>query len=119
MRESYGTDWHNAPPPPSQRTYSGPKQILEAAKTANQPPPLPDNLISLVYSALDQLYNQPDLNEATRRLRLARVRAGAADNKELIPVLDSALDQLETALPRINEVTWFLEEALAELEPNI
>jgi hypothetical protein len=33
-------------------------------------------------------------------------------------VLDSALDQLETALPRVNEVIWFLEEALAELEIN-
>jgi hypothetical protein len=118
LKQSYGADWESTPSPPEQRTYSGPKQILDAAQ-ANEPQPLPEGLLDLVYSALDQLYNQPNLNEAIRRLRLARVRSGAARNSDLTPVLDSALDQLETALPRVNEVTWFLEEALAELEANI
>jgi hypothetical protein len=49
-------------------------------------------------------------------LRLARVRAANAGQSDLLPILDGALDQLEAALPRVNEAAWFLEEALAELE---
>ncbi|GAB4422637.1 MAG: hypothetical protein Kow0031_00600 [Anaerolineae bacterium] len=115
MTASYGPAWEAAPEPVAQRSYSGPKQVAEAAREAGISP-LPEGVISLIYSAVDQLYGQPNLNEAIRRLRLARVRAaGTPNNNELLRVLDSALDQAEAPLPRINEITWFLEEALAEL----
>jgi len=113
LQKSYGDTWHEPAQPVEQRTYSGPKQINQVD---TPPEPLPDNLVNLVYSAVDQLYHTPNLNEAIRRLRLARVRAANANNSTLIPILDSALDQLEVSLPRVNEVTWFLEEALAELD---
>jgi hypothetical protein len=116
LKDSYGDQWDRPAETVSQRTFSGPKQIQEAAARLAQANPLPDDLFKLVYSAVDQLYGTPNLNEAIRRLRLARVRAAQANEAVLIPVLDSALDQLETALPRVNEVTWFLEEALADLE---
>ena len=77
--------------------------------------PLPNNLVELVFSAVDQLYDTPNLSEAIRRLRLARVRAAAAANRELTTLLDSGLDQLEGSLPRVNEVIWNLEEGLADL----
>ena len=113
MKESYGESWEAEIEPVSQRTYSGPKQ---AAEMANQIDLIPNGLVDLIYSALDKLYGTPNLNEAIRRLRLARVRAANGSHNTFIPVLDSTLDQLETALPRINEAAWFLEEALAELE---
>ena len=115
LKESYGDTWEKESVSVEQRTFSGPKQINDVA-IVDLPDPLPDNLMDLVYSALDQLYNMPNLNEAIRRLRLARVRAANTANEPLIQILDSALDQLEVALPRVNEVTWFLEEALVELE---
>jgi len=115
LKESYGDMWEQETNPISQRAFSGPKQIAGVA-TANLSDLLPDDLMDLVYSALDQLYNMPNLNEAIRRLRLARVRAANAGDETLISILDSALDQLEVSLPRVNEVTWFLEEALVDLE---
>lgn len=115
MQASYGTQWEQAAAP-AQRTYSGPKQIQEAAALAAGP--LPDDLMQLIYSVLDQLYDQPNLNEAIRRLRLARVRAAAAPQEALLPILDQALDMIEGPLPRLNEVVWFLEEAMADLEPQ-
>ena len=105
-------------PAPAQRTYSGPKQAVDTATDVTGTLPLPDELMQLIFSALDQLYDRPNLNETIRRLRLARVRAANAQKDTLLTVLDTALDQLETALPRVNEVIWFLEEALAELEMN-
>lgn len=111
LKASYGQAWDQPVEPVEARTFSGPKQASEAAALL-----LPDDLIELVYSVVDQLYGQPNLNEAIRRLRLARVRAATAQHTALLPVLDNALDQLETALPRVNEVKWFLEEALLDLE---
>jgi hypothetical protein len=111
---SYGQAWHHEIEAPTQRTFSGPTQINDvAAEPSDQPP---ENHVDLVYSAIDQLYGQPNLNEAIRRLRLARVKAARAGDQTLTPIIDNALDQLEAPLPRINEVTWFLEEALVELE---
>lgn len=115
LKESYGDTWNEEADSISQRTFSGPKQINDVV-TSDLSDPLPGGLMDLVYSALDQLYNMPNLNEAIRRLRLARVRAANAGDETLIPILDSALDQLEVSLPRVNEVTWFLEEALVDLE---
>jgi hypothetical protein len=112
MQTSYGPAW-SEPVAVDQRTYSGPKQILAATPAAD---PLPETLLDLVYSAIDQLYGTTNLNEAIRRLRLARVRAAAAPNEVLLPILDQALDLIQGPLPRVNEVVWFLEEALAELE---
>ncbi len=118
MEASYGDQWA-ADPLLEQRTYSGPKQIVDAANQLAAPVTLPDTLLDLIYSAIDQLYHNPNLNEAIRRLRLSRVRAAAASNEELLPILDQALDMVEGPLPRINEVIWFLEEALAELESEV
>ena len=115
MEASYGSGW-TEDETLAQRTYSGPKQIVEAAAQAQTPEPLPDDLIDLIYSAIDKLYGTIDLNEAIRRLRLSRVRAASAQNEALLPVIDQALDQIEGPLPRINEVIWYLEEALADLE---
>lgn len=118
FKSSFGDAWAEISSPPTQRTYSGPKQVVDTAVELTGSPPLPDDLVELIFSAVDQLYGQPNLNEAIRRLRLARVRAVNARKDSLLPVLDNALDQLETALPRVNEIVWFLEEALAELEMN-
>lgn len=114
MKASYGETWDAENDFSGPRSYSGPKQVDDVATLSA--PLLPDRLIDLVYSVVDQLYDTPNLNEAIRRLRLARVRATAAQHRDLLPILDSALDQLETALPRVNEVKWFLEEALVDLE---
>lgn len=116
LKESYGSSWDEERPTVDQRTFSGPKQVSEVAAALAGPDPLPDKLMDLIYSALDQLYGQPNLNETIRRLRLARVRAANAGRADLLPVLDGTLDQLEAPLPRVNEASWFLEEALAELE---
>jgi hypothetical protein len=118
LKESYGPGWNEASETVAQRTFSGPKQVGEVAAALASPEPLPDTLMALIYSALDQLYGQPNLNETIRRLRLARVRAANAARSDLLPILDGALDQLELPLPRVNEVAWFLEEALAELEES-
>ena len=117
LQASYGHAWDRDDVPVKQRAFSGPKQIIEAATMPAPPDPLPAGLMDLIYSVVDQLYTLPNLNEAIRRLRLARVRAAKANEEEtLLPILDAALDQLEAPLPRVNEVTWFLEEALAGLE---
>lgn len=109
MRASYNQGGPNAAPI-IKRTYSGPQPGSFESVTP------PDNLTELIYSALDQLYNGSRLDEAVRRLRLARVRAARHDHKVLITALDMALDKLETPLPIIDEIIWHLEEALADLE---
>ena len=114
LKDSYGDTWEKQTTTVTDRTFSGPKQINDVAN--NLKPALPDNLIELVYSVVDQLYGTPNLNEAIRRLRLARVKASQSQQDMLLPILDSALDQLEIGLPRVNEVKWFLEEALLDLE---
>ena len=116
MKASYGRAWEKESASPAQRAYSGPKQVAEGSTLAAPSEPLPNSLVDLIYSAIDQLYGVPNPNESIRRLRLARVHAARAQEEMLLPILDSALDQLETALPRVNEVAWFLEEALLELD---
>jgi hypothetical protein len=111
MRASYGERWGQEADSVAQRTYSGPKQPA-SIETAMPP----DNLVKLIYSAIDQLYDMPNLNEAIRRLRLGRVRAVEAADDRLITLLDGALDRLEAPLPRLNEIIWYLEEGLVELE---
>ncbi len=113
MQVSYGDSLHSPTPAIEQRTYSGPKPV-EATNDLPDPESLPDDLTDLIYSAVDKLYGTPNLNEAIRRLRLARVRAAAA-NSPLIALLDGALEQIEAPLPRLNEVVWYLEEGLAHL----
>ena len=115
MKVSYGDSWDRKPEPVPQRTYSGPKPITAPA-TVTAHASLPDDLIELIYSAVDQMYGPPNINEAIRRLRLARVRAGATANSALISLLDGALDKIEAPLPRLNEVIWYLEEELANFE---
>jgi hypothetical protein len=117
MKASYGHRWHQEPEPVTQRTYSGPKQAI-SAREASPPEPLPTDLLDLIYSAIDQLSGKPNLNEAIRRLRLARVRAAAATKGDLAQLLDETLDRVEGPMPRINEVIWHLEEGLVELEPE-
>jgi len=114
MKSSYGQMWDKTGDPITPKSYSGPKSATAENPVALSEP-LPDNLVALVYSAVDQLYDTPNLSEAIRRLRLARVRAAAAANRELTILLDNGLDQLEGPLPRVNEVIWSLEEGLADL----
>jgi len=115
LQASYGDKWDAYPDPVRQRTYSGPKPD-HLSQTALNPDPLPADLIELIYSAVDHLYATPNLNEAIRRLRLSRVRAAHAANDRLISLLDQALDRLEGPLPRLNELVWYLEEGLSELD---
>ncbi|HMQ51469.1 MAG TPA: hypothetical protein PKE64_11955 [Anaerolineae bacterium] len=119
MKASYGQAWEQAVNPVDERTFSGPKQVSDVARSLSGAAVLPENVLDLVYSVIDTLYGEPNLNESIRRLRLARVRAAQLNNEMLLPVIDSALDQLETGLPRVNEVKWFLEEALADLEETV
>lgn len=79
--------------------------------------PVPEKLLDLIYSALDKLYQDPiDIDEAVRRLRIAKVRLHFNSDSPLIPVLDQALDKLEVFPASVSDITWELEEALAELE---
>lgn len=113
MQASYGDTWDDEVSKPeqrAQRTYSGPKTPVMPAGE-----PVPDSLLDLVYSAIEKLCGTTNLNEAIRRLRLARVRAANAASP-LVPLIDRSLDVLEGPLPRINEVIWELEEGLASLE---
>jgi hypothetical protein len=110
MQTSYGAQWEQTAAPIAKRAYSGPQP---ASPAPNSPP---DNPLELIYSALDQLYDGPKINEAIRRLRLARVKAAGQANHTFLTVLDTALDKLETPLPLIDEVIWQLEEACADLE---
>jgi hypothetical protein len=114
LKASYGEAWDQPAEPAGPKSYSGPKPAAVENGGAT-PEPLPDNLAALIFSAVDRLYGAPDLSEAIRRLRLARVRAAATGNRDLTSLLDRALDQLEGPLPRVNEVVWHLEEGLAEL----
>lgn len=107
MQASYGPGWAQSAPV-TKRAYSGPQPALAE--------PLPEELAQLITSALDQLYQTPRINEAIRRLRLARVKAAQQSQSALMAALDMALDKLETPLPFIDEVIWQLEEALVELE---
>jgi hypothetical protein len=110
MQASYGHEWERAATPVTQRAYSGPQPANGSA------PQLPDNLMALIYSAIDQLYGTPKLNEAIRRLRLARVKATQQENKGLMAGLDQALDKLESPLPLVDEVIWGLEEICVDFE---
>ena len=110
MQASYGAQWAQTAMPVAKRAYSGPQPSLSSP---NSPPA---SLIELIYSALDQLYDGPKVNEAIRRLRLARVKAANQADHALMTVLDKALDKLETPLPFIDEVIWQLEEACVDLE---
>lgn len=107
MQASYGPNWTESVSV-AKRAYSGPQSALVE--------PLPEALSQLVISALDQLYQTPRINEAIRRLRLARVRAAQQDQPALMAALDTALDKLERPLPFVDEVIWQLEETLVELE---
>ena len=108
MQASYGPAWEQSPAV-AKRAYSGPQPASGLAPT------LPDDLLGLIHSALDQLYDGPRINEAIRRLRLAQVRAMQQDQTTLTPALNAALDKLETPLPFIDEVIWQLEEVLVDL----
>lgn len=108
MQASYSIDWDQHVP------------VAPPAAFESQPAPAvfspPDTSLELIYSALDQLYHTPKLNEAIRRLRLARVKTAQQGQLALMSILDNALDKLEMPAPAIDEVIWQLEEACAELE---
>lgn len=108
MQASYGDSWDQTET--KQTAPTNAQQVGESAQ------PMPENLIELIYSAIDALYDPPNVNEAIRRLRLARVQAAAAANTPLISVLDQTLDKMEVSDPPINEVVWYLEDKLSELE---
>lgn len=82
--------------------------------------PVPEKLLDLIHSALDQLYlTPPRPAEAIRRLRIARLRAGYNPHSDLLPLLDQALDGLETPQPDYQAVRWELEESLSAFEINL
>lgn len=109
MQASYGLDWN-------QNTLVAPRVKAESQSHHSPVSAPPVTLLELIYSALDQLYDTPRTNEAIRRLRLARVKAAQQGHLTLMSVLDTALDQLETPVPVIDEVIWQLEEVCADLE---
>jgi hypothetical protein len=110
MQASYGDSW--------EQIQHKPVTTTQAPPPADIAPPLPSDLMALVYSVLDQLYNSPNINEAVRRLRLARVQATATGNAPLTSMLDHTLNQMETPTPPLNEIIWYLEDKLAELEAS-
>jgi len=107
MQASYGDSWHQTesprPAPPD----------LQQTDASSQP--MPADLIELIYSAVDTLYDPPNVNEAIRRLRLARVQAAAATNGLLLSILDDALDKMEASNSELNDIVWYLEDKLSEL----
>jgi hypothetical protein len=111
MKISYGPGWEQASQPVSNQPSSSSSVQPDLLRS-----PAPDNPYDLVYTALDQLYGGPNIFEAIRRLRLARVKAAARSDDLLLSVLDAALDKLETSIPLVEEIIWDLEEALADLE---
>ena len=108
MQASYGDSWNQTDTQPSMLTDS-----LQADEPAQ---PIPEDLTELIYSAVDALYDPPNVNEAIRRLRLARVQAAATANVPLLSILDDALDKMEVPDPLISEIVWYLEDKLSELE---
>ncbi len=108
MQASYGDSWDQTETKqPSSANSQQPGKSIQA---------MPEDLIELIYSAIDMLYNSPNVNEAIRRLRLARVQAAASSNTPLMSVLDQTLDKMEAPNPQISEIVWYLEDKLAELE---
>lgn len=98
LQASYGSSWHES--------------AGEAPLPAKSAETLPEDITSLIYGAVDQLYPPVRLGEAVRRLRLVRVRAN--NDEQLTNLLDKALDQLESELPPVEDVIWLLEEGLVE-----
>ena len=96
------------------------QKTVMAAEAHRVPPktePVPEKLLDLIYSALDKLYQKPtDLDEAIRRLRIAKMRARFNPDSPLNFALDQVLDKLEVFPPSVSEAIWELEEALAALE---
>ncbi len=115
LKASYGPRWNRQAETVAQGNSAKPVQV-GVADAGSTPLSLPDDLSELIYSAVDQLYGTPNLNEAIRRLRLARVQASMATDDRLVVLLDGALDQIEAPLPQIDEIIWYLEDSLAELE---
>jgi hypothetical protein len=113
LQASYGPDWGKPVKDAVPQSFSGPK--IAGPSQTQTAPAIPIDLGELIFSAIDRLYGTPNLDEAIRRLRLARVRAAAANNFAVSALLDRALDTLEGPLPRLNEVIWQLEEGLVEL----
>jgi hypothetical protein len=93
----------------------------ETVRTPPKTEPVPEKLIDLIYSALDQLYiyeqDKPTkLDEAIRRLRIAKMRINFNPDNRLGAVLDGVLDRLEVTQPTVSEAIWELEEALADMD---
>lgn len=107
MQASYGDSWH--------QTESQQPASANLEQTDSPTQPMPKDLIELVYSAIDKLYDPPNVNEAIRRLRLARVQAAAA-NGPLLSILDDVLDKMEVSNSQLNDIVWYLEDKLSELE---
>ena len=115
MRHSYGETWEQKLAIPSVPLAG---QQADTVSIPLQPDALPDNLLELIYSAVDALYDTPNVPAAAmRRLRLARAKATASADSALIKLLDEALEQIEQPKPKISEIIWLLEEKLADLAP--
>lgn len=113
MEASYGDTLNNAPRPVEQ-----PNPAAHGPLAGDEP--VPADLIDLIHSALDKLYQKPpNLNEAIRRLRIAKVRTSFNPESPLHPILDAALDGLEVVEPDIDTVIFGLEDELSAFKTAI
>lgn len=95
-------------------------QVAQPKSEVRVPPatePVPEKLLDLIYSAIDQLYTQPaNISESIRRLRVAKVRLNFNRDNPLNAIVDVALDSLEATSPDTEAIIWQLEDSLADLE---
>lgn len=111
MEASYGDTLNEAPKKVSQPFY-----VPEEFDII----PVPEKLLDLTYSALDYLYKDPpNTSEAIRRLRIAKVRLSYKPDSPLLPILDAALDGLESAEIDDKRVIWQLEESMTTFKATI
>ncbi len=112
MQASYG-ETLNAPEQTAPQPMAAPSTPPEAAI-------VPEKLIDLLHSALDELYRTPpNPGEAIRRLRIAKVRLSYQADSPLHPLIDRALDGLEAAPVMVSEIIWQLEDDLSAFKVSI
>ncbi len=111
MEASYGDSLNSNP-----KQISQPAPMPDPADTV----PVPEKLLDLIYSALDNLYKTPpNFSEAIRRLRIAKVRLSYKPDSPLLPILDAALDGLESSESDIKSIIWQAEDALTAFKTAI
>lgn len=111
MQASYGDALNDSPQVIAQPFFT-PEQLDTT--------PVPEKLLDLTYSALDYLYQAPpNTGEAIRRLRIAKVRLSYKLDSPLLPILDIALDALESPENTIENIILQLEDSLTTFKTTI